>query len=634
MKHFFRTVWGKTILFLGCIFSILLLLIAGIGIGLMFEMEVYTKPENQVYDDVVRGILQDKAYELVEEKLYTGNSVYPSEGNLKYKIYNKNGRLLCWSEGAEDIPGDQWEYEWGILTEYNMDGGVSTYYVSDSLYGWSENYQRVFFYLDKEFPYDDVFSLSHRGLHLLYVFKTSIYFLAFLILMLGLIFFIGLMCVSGRRTGSEEVYTGPFTRVPLDLLVLLCLGLGVVLLYVDVELFRYNTVERLIVFIGICMLGLIIGIGLSMSIATRIKLKMLFSNTVVAIGLRLVTHIGKLLFSLVLSLSANWLIALFLAGTGCLELIVLLSFWNSVEDLVSLFFLEKIIIVPVVLLVAKHLRQLEKAGKALADGDLLYKTDTSRMYGAVKRHGENLNSIADGMTIVVEERMKSEHMKTELITNVSHDIKTPLTSIINYAGLIGNETCENPKILEYSEVLVRQSERLKRLIEDLVEASKASTGNLEVNLAPCDAGVFLPQAAGEFEEKFEKAQLSVVIKQPEEEAMIMADPRRMWRIFDNLLNNICKYAQQGTRVYLSLEIVDDQVQIVFKNTSRESLDVSEEELMERFVRGDSSRNTEGNGLGLSIAKSMAELQNGKLRVVIDGDLFKAILTFPLIKEES
>ena len=241
-----------------------------------------------------------------------------------------------------------------------------------------------------------------------------------------------------------------------------------------------------------------------------------------------------------------------------------------------------------------------------------------------------MNRIADGMGIAVEDRLKSERMKTELITNVSHDIKTPLTSIINYASLISTEPCENRTITEYSQVLVRQSEKLKRLIEDLVEASKASTGNLEVLLAPCDAGTFLMQASGEYEEKMQKAELALVTKQPDKELRIMADGRRMWRVFDNLMNNICKYAQPGTRVYLTLEEQNGNAVITFRNTSREPLNITEEELMERFTRGDASRNTEGNGLGLSIAKSMTELQGGSMRLTIDGDLFKAILCFPLI----
>jgi signal transduction histidine kinase len=233
------------------------------------------------------------------------------------------------------------------------------------------------------------------------------------------------------------------------------------------------------------------------------------------------------------------------------------------------------------------------------------------------------------MITAVAEKMKSERMKTELITNVSHDIKTPLTSIINYADLIGKERTDNDNIKEYTEVLLRQSERLKRLIEDLVEASKASTGNLEVELAPCEASMFITQIAGEYEEKLEKSGLTLVTKINCDSIKIMADGRRMLRVFDNLMNNICKYALENSRVYLSLDAQENNlVMITFKNTSKAELDMSPEELMERFVRGDQSRNTEGNGLGLSIARSLTELQGGTFDISIDGDLFKVILTFP------
>jgi signal transduction histidine kinase len=215
-----------------------------------------------------------------------------------------------------------------------------------------------------------------------------------------------------------------------------------------------------------------------------------------------------------------------------------------------------------------------------------------------------------------------------LITNVSHDIKTPLTSIINYTDLISKEPCENEKIKEYTAVLTRQSERLKKLIEDLIEASKASTGNLEVILSPCEVNVLLSQAVGEYEEKFQQQDLQLIVKQPEHPVRIMADGRRIWRVFDNLLNNICKYAQSGTRVYLDLLETEEDVEIVFKNTSAQALNISADELKERFVRGDSSRNTEGNGLGLSIAQSLIELQKGTMDLQVDGDLFKVVLIFP------
>jgi len=234
------------------------------------------------------------------------------------------------------------------------------------------------------------------------------------------------------------------------------------------------------------------------------------------------------------------------------------------------------------------------------------------------------------MSSAVEERMKSERMKTELITNVSHDIKTPLTSIINYSDLIAKETDDPAKVREYTEVLTRQSVRLKKLIEDLIEASKASTGNLEVLLAPCESNVLLSQAAGEYEAKMKEHNLELVVSQPDHPVMIMADGRRLWRVFDNLLNNICKYAQEGTRVYLSLTETSSGAEISFKNTSRQQLNITADELKERFVRGDSSRNTEGNGLGLSIAQSLTELQKGTMELCVDGDLFKVTLKFPMI----
>ena len=234
--------------------------------------------------------------------------------------------------------------------------------------------------------------------------------------------------------------------------------------------------------------------------------------------------------------------------------------------------------------------------------------------------------------------------KTDLITNVSHDIKTPLTSIINYADLIGKEVEENTatenglttetdsekeqRLSEYAEVLLRQSRKLKKLLDDLLEASKATTGNLEVHPEVCDVSVLLSQAAGEYEQRFSDKKLETIVKQPEETVKVMADGRHLWRVFDNLLNNIYKYAQAGSRVYLNVEHDGQDVRIIFRNMSAFPLEMSPEELEERFTRGDKSRHMEGNGLGLSIAKSLTELQNGDMQIVTDGDLFKVVITLP------
>ena len=274
-----------------------------------------------------------------------------------------------------------------------------------------------------------------------------------------------------------------------------------------------------------------------------------------------------------------------------------------------------------------QMKRLQEGGKHIAEGDMDYQIDTEHMLPALKEHAADLNRINEGVSKAVNEKMKSERFKTELITNVSHDIKTPLTSIINYVDLLEKEEIPNENAKEYLEVLERQSARLKKLIEDLIEASKASSGSLSVNLEKLEAGVFLVQTVGEFKEKTEKNKLDLQIKKPEEPIYIMADGRHFWRVIDNLMNNICKYAQPETRVYINLEQTGEKVQITFRNTSRYPLNISSEELMERFVRGDSSRNTEGNGLGLSIAGSLMELMHGKMYLVVDGDLFKVVLEF-------
>ena len=250
----------------------------------------------------------------------------------------------------------------------------------------------------------------------------------------------------------------------------------------------------------------------------------------------------------------------------------------------------------------------------------------------LKEYGETLNNIGEGLSVAVNEKIRSERLKTELITNVSHDIKTPLTSIINYIDLIKKQDIQDEKICGYIDILDRQSNRLKKLIEDLIEASKASTGNISVEKAPCELGILLSQAVGEFDERAKSKNLEIIVQDYKEALTVMADRKHLWRVFDNLMSNICKYSQNGTRVYLSLNKIDNRAIITFRNISENQLYVSSDELTERFVRGDSSRNTEGSGLGLSIAKSLVELQGGEMNICIDGDLFKVILSFN-IKEQ-
>lgn len=272
-------------------------------------------------------------------------------------------------------------------------------------------------------------------------------------------------------------------------------------------------------------------------------------------------------------------------------------------------------------------QELYKCGEDMANGNLDRKVNSARLHWVFKAHGEHLNEIGDGMAKAVEEKVKSERLKTELITNVSHDIKTPLTSIINYVDLLGKDDVDEETRKQYLDVLSRQSMRLKKLIEDLVEASKASTGNIPMNMAELDVNLLLEQAVAEYEDKLERAGLTVIFRPEKQPAVVLADGQHLWRVFDNLLGNICKYAMSGTRVYAQVSQDGDRICIEFKNISRQSLNISSDELIERFVRGDSSRNTEGSGLGLSIANSLCALMNAGFNISIDGDLFKTTIIF-------
>lgn len=278
---------------------------------------------------------------------------------------------------------------------------------------------------------------------------------------------------------------------------------------------------------------------------------------------------------------------------------------------------------------AEQQDRIHETIEKLASGETSYKADVSRFSSLEAELAEGLNRISDGLETALNEQVKSERLKADLITNVSHDIKTPLTSIINYVDLIKREQIDDPKILKYLEVLDQKSQRLKTLTEDLVEASKASSGNIKLEIADIDIVELVQQTNGEFEDKYAIRHLELVSVLPNEVILIEADGRRLWRVLENIYNNAFKYAMENTRVYIGIEDMGAEVVFSIKNVSSSPLNISPDELTERFVRGDVSRTTEGSGLGLSIAKSLTELQGGKFHVTIDGDLFKVEVTFPI-----
>lgn len=642
---------AKFVAFLLVIIMSIVAVGSAIGAIVMINEEFYTTSEWAYKNDAMRNLAEGDVYTLIH--YLTNEDLDAGERDAMHYLADRNiaSIEMTFSTG----PRKNWTYDGG-----KKDGDMEfsgTWYHEKHKGAWEnwytqyrndgENYQllgtvEATICLAEEFTEQDTYFFVDRLISLIYALRYWVYGIGIAAAILAIAAFVFLMCASGRKNGLPTAQPGWGTKIPFDLLTGMTALAGFLMIQVMVEASYYGSdIETILAYAVLGIALMVISIGWCMSFATRIKLGHWWKNTIIFYALKIALVVLRKIWSgvcwcfrgivsLCRGIPLVWKTALGLAAIALIEVLVIAGAYCEEDVLLTFWFVKHLVLVPLVLYVALMLRKLQKGGKALASGDLGYQVDTKRMFWDFKRHGENLNSIGVGMTAAVEQRLKSERMKTELITNVSHDIKTPLTSIINYADLIEKEQCDNPTITEYAGVLHRQSDRLKRLIEDLVEASKASTGNLEVLLAPCEVGVMLTQTAGEYEQKLQEKDLVLFTSQPEQPIKIMADGRRLWRVFDNLMNNVCKYAQRSTRVYLTLEEKNGQAIISFKNISREPLNLSADELLERFVQGDNSRKSEGNGLGLSIAKSLTELQNGTMELTTDGDLFKVVLRFPTI----
>lgn len=495
-------------------------------------------------------------------------------------------------------------------------------------------------------PKEDEYALIYHQAEQLYDNRNVIPVVCCAGTVLALLCFIFLLCSAGHKNGREGITPSAIHEIHLDVYTVVVAVGAFTGLYLAFGWIGMNpSMINLIVLVVLFAAEVIWCTLYFMELAIRLKMGKWWQNTILYRVFRFFGRFCKGVFrgivKLIRGIPMVWRTALLCLAVCVVEFFGLILFYNDTDVLLFFWAIEKFILCGAITFVALMCKELQEGSEALADGDLNYKLDTSHMVLSFKEHGENLNRIGEGISAAVEQRMKSEHLKTELITNVSHDIKTPLTSIINYADLIGKEVSGDAKdtgdgagtetaqhISEYAEVLLRQSQKLKKLLDDLLEASKATTGNLEVHPEVCDVSVLLSQAVGEYEQRFSEKKLETIVKQPEETVKVMADGRHLWRVFDNLLNNIYKYAQAGSRVYLNVEHDGQNVNIIFRNMSAYPLEMSPEELEERFTRGDRSRHMEGNGLGLSIAKSLTELQKGDMEIVTDGDLFKVVITLP------
>ena len=453
-------------------------------------------------------------------------------------------------------------------------------------------------------------------------------------LLLAILLFAFLMAAAGHRKGTDAITPRLTEKIPFDLFTAAVALAGFAFLaYFDDMMDRasrsYDIVLLLILAGLLLCAAVLLALWWCMSLAVRVKMGGIIRGTLCYKLLRFLRRAARAVWGwgkmIVTSIPLIWRGMLILCGAEFVGFL-LLAMSDSEAGPIG-FFINLFVFFPLALLALISAKKLRTGASEIAKGNTAYRIDTKYLFGEFRRHAEDLNAIQSGISRAVDARLRSERMKTELITNVSHDIKTPLTSIISYVDLLSKEEIENEKAREYIEVLQRQSARLKKLTDDLVEASKASSGVLPVTIEDCDLAVMLDQAAGEYGEKLAEKGLTLVVRKGEGSVPVRADVRHTQRIFDNLMGNILKYALPGTRVYLELAEGKTGPAVIFRNTSRNELALSAEELTERFVRGDASRSSEGSGLGLSIARSLSELQGGSLAVTVDGDLFKVTLCF-------
>ena len=540
---------------------------------------------------------------------------YPADDrstNVRFSIEDEAGAILFDNHRTGDIPVTGW---WGEMAQ---DGVVFRSYIA------------------ADYPAQDSVYWALRIYDVMAEFAPNAAVIVTVCALAERFFLVFLARAAGRRAGREEAVAGWQEKIPFDLYAAVVLG-GSAMLVAAAASGTENTFQgfepiMIAVVLACCAAAYALFLAFWMTLCARVKLGRWWENTVCCWLLRLCRRILRWCWRV---LCRAWgALAGFVRGiplvwrtaVGCCVIGVLLFALESNHADGLLLALLAVLSVAACLL-SMQLRRLQKGGEALAAGDLTSQVDTSHMYFDLKRHGENLNAISRGMSIAVEQKLKSERLKTELITNVSHDIKTPLTSIVNYVDLLQREhTPEQER--EYLAVLDRQAHKLKKLTVDLVEMSKASTGNIPCHIARRSVRELIDQTVGEYAEKLSAARLEPVVTLPDEELYCLCDGALMWRVLDNLLSNACKYACAGTRLYVAARREGETVAFSFKNISRDALNIDPDELMERFVRGDSSRTTEGSGLGLNIAKSLVELQKGTFSIAIDGDLFKVGFILP------
>ena len=561
------------------------------------------------------------------QTIYTNKKAYSSYAQLEQnleKIFKEKAYAVVYPELSEcvtNIPGADLQV-WNHTIDQSFDTkdfvfavSVDTKFsVADSMADEAENYET---YSKLMFP-----MLAGA------IFGS----------VLWLIGMVWLTVTAGRRPEDEEIHLNGFDRWYTEIAAGTVIGIwlaGTIIsgtLIANSSLGYSHVVVTVIVICLICgtytMAWFLIGY---LSLVRRIKAGTLWKNSLIRTVLKWIGKCsGKLVdFARAFSRNTAEKIKVLLVGGAFLFLQFLII--GCVFSGAGVFLLALMAVDVAVMIFAIRkadgLDLIMDGLKKISDGELQYKIKTDTLTGKQKVMAEYINNIGSGLDAAVENSLKKERMQTELITNVSHDLKTPLTSIINYVDLMKRENPTDPKIQEYLRILDEKSQRLKVLTEDVVEASKASTGNIKLEMNDIDFVEMVQQVIGEFEEKFQEKNLTMMVHFTDEPSIIYADGQRMWRVLENVFGNVVKYAMEGTRVYAEISNRNKKVTFSLKNISAQPLNISADELTERFIRGDVARNTEGSGLGLSIAKSLTELQGGEFKLYLDGDLFKVMITF-------
>lgn len=584
---------------------------AGIAIG------IYDQTLEDVEAWVFRSMLQEDAW-VIASDCFENQRIDNDYGNVRYEI-------SCVQDGSTESnirPGET------LMAEMQAEDIFSFFTGADDDAGINREIEyRVRLGVEESLAVNDKYRSVSMLLARWMNNRMTIAAAAGIFLVFSLAAGSGVCLLAGRREGSDGIMERWFDRLPLFVLLCFVIGIFAVNCALAEAFFSgsaWSWAIRLNEPLGSLLWGfaaLILAVDalllalLLATFAVRVKCRTFWKHTLLHvfagwIGVLPLIWKSALVYAL-LTLAEMVLAAAMLDNSG-----------NAGLGMFLVLVINTIAAFPLFWMVT-GLKRIKYSISRLANGDISYKTDATGLFGDFKETVCDLNRLSDGLALAVEARTRSERLKTELITNVSHDIKTPLTSIVSYADLIGREETQNEKIREYAAVLSRQSVRLKKLLEDLVEASKAATGNIKAVLVPCDAGVLITQAVGEYEEKLASHDLMLITQIPESPVTVRADGRLTQRVMDNLMNNVCKYAKEGTRVFLEL---NEAGQVVIKNTSRDLI-LNREDLGERFVRGESARTSEGNGLGLAIAASLMQTMDGELKISVDGDLFKVILQF-------